>query len=319
MKLSIIVPVYGVETYIEKCAKSLVSQNVPNSYYEVIFVNDGTKDNSISVLHSIVDFQQQENFYLYEKENGGLSSARNYGLQYAKGEYIWFVDSDDWIDEDAIERIIPFLSGVDAIHFPSYYQEKLNETSIVSVNSSGINGRQITSGKYQFPVPFSIYRKGFLIDNNLSFKQGILMEDLHFSPRALYLADSVVIVEFPVYHYLQREGSIMKSLVTKKRIEDRIWISYDLNAFMKENVSDKDKMKWKECIVIDVNAIMFDAFRSNNKELLSIAKDYINTQSELTSLLKFSLNRRNRVWYWCSRIMGGNFYSVYRLLYKLRY
>ena len=81
MKLSIIVPIYNVEAYIEKCAKSLLNQNVTKDTYEVIFVNDGTKDNSISVLCKTIDFTKHENFHLIEKENGGLSSARNYGLE----------------------------------------------------------------------------------------------------------------------------------------------------------------------------------------------------------------------------------------------
>ena len=98
-KVSIIVPVYNVEKYIEKCLKSLVNQTLKD--IEIIIVNDGTKDNSQRIVDKYTkkyDFVKS-----YIKENGGLSSARNYGLKYANGEYIAFVDSDDYVDKDMYE------------------------------------------------------------------------------------------------------------------------------------------------------------------------------------------------------------------------
>lgn len=319
MKLSIVVPIFNVEAYIAKCADSLVKQTVPNDDFEVIFVNDGTKDNSITILRDVVDFENHQNFHLVEKENGGLSSARNYGMEYVKGEYVWFVDSDDWIDEDAVVKVLPLLSGEDAIHFPLYYRESSTGTIIKSVASSGITGSQITRGQYQYPVQFSIYRKDFLNENNLTFRKDILMEDLHFTPRALYKAVNLLVADFPVYHYLQRDGSIMKSKVTRKRIEDRIWIAHDLYKFMEDNVTSGDKVDWASCIITDLNATMFDACRSNDPELLLLAKNFINKETRLTALLKHSTNRRNRIWYWLSKVAFGNFYIVYKVLFSLRY
>ena len=86
MKLSIIVPVYNVEPYIERCVRSLEQQNIPKQEYEIIIVNDGTQDQSIQIINKLR--LEYPNIVLIEKENGGLSSARNYGLKYAQGEYI---------------------------------------------------------------------------------------------------------------------------------------------------------------------------------------------------------------------------------------
>lgn len=320
MKLSIVVPVFNVEAYISKCANSLAKQTASNNYFEVIFVNDGTKDNSISVLRKVIDFDNQPNFFLVEKENGGLSSARNYGLNNAKGEYVWFVDSDDWVDNDSVERILPLLNNnVDAVHFPSYYREERSGTSVRTVISKGETGTEIINSSYQYPAQFSIYRYDFLKTKQLEFQQGILMEDLHFTPRALYLAEKVKVADFPVYHYLQRDTGIMFSPVSKKRILDRIWISHDLYDFSQEYVLDRDKNKWRECIVIDVNAVMYDTFRSGNKELHSIAKQYINKEKSLTNCLKYSNNKKNRIWYYISRLFFNNFYLTYRFLFWLRY
>ena len=101
MKLSIIVPLYNVEKYIEKCILSLVNQDFRD--YEIIVVNDGSPDESANIVNELKI--KYPNVLLFHKENGGLSSARNFGLEKAKGEYVWFVDSDDWIEPDIISLL----------------------------------------------------------------------------------------------------------------------------------------------------------------------------------------------------------------------
>lgn len=120
MKLSIIIPIYNVEKYIGRCAESVLNQNVPPSQYEVIFVNDGTKDNSVEVLNKAIDFEKFPNFHIYNKENGGLSSARNFGLDKAHGDYVWFVDSDDWIEPNCLAKIVKKLNEMnpDILYIP---------------------------------------------------------------------------------------------------------------------------------------------------------------------------------------------------------
>ena len=98
MKLSIIIPMYNVEPYIEKCLLSCLNQNIPHADYEIIVVNDGSPDGSLGIARRIAS--TVDNMLIVSQENGGLSAARNKGLSYAKGEYVWFVDSDDWIEEN---------------------------------------------------------------------------------------------------------------------------------------------------------------------------------------------------------------------------
>lgn len=318
IKLSIVIPVYNMEKYLKRCLDSIIlDNNEVKEMIEVVVVNDGSVDNSKKIIQ-LYDWHGFNHIEL-NKENGGLSDARNYGFNYANGEYVWFIDSDDWIEKNCISQIIPLLDGIDAIHFPSYFQQFDDRYVIKSGHSSGNSGRELTQGEYQYPVQFTIYRKEFLKDNNLSFQYGILMEDLHFSPRALYKADTVRVLSTPVYHYYQRPGSIMKSNVSKKRLDDRIWISRDLYNFMLENVLKEDRKKWAECIVTDVNAIMFDAFRSHDYELMMLSKQFVDRVPYLTEWLRFSKNRNNRIWYWTSRILCGNYFNVYSVLFKLRY
>lgn len=318
VKLSIVIPVYNMEKYINRCLDSIVVGNGENlENVEVIVVNDGSTDASKELIEAY-HWNNIQHIFI-DKPNGGLSDARNYGFKKVTGEYVWFVDSDDWIVGNCIRKILPMLDGVDALHFPSYILQYDDFSKIADCGAKGNTGRDLTQGTYQFPVQFSIYRTDFLRENNLKFQFGILMEDLHFSPRALYKAKTVKVVDMPVYHYFQRDGSIMKSKVTEKRINDRIWISHDLFDFMCENVMFDDRKAWSECIVTDVNAIMFDALRSGDASLKEKAKKYIDKEKKLTSLLKNSSNFNNRIWYWLSKSLMGKFYMVYSLLYKLRY
>ena len=99
-KLSIIIPVYNVENYVGKCLESCLNQDIPKNEYEIIVVNDGTKDNSVQVIEKYIT--PENNIRLIHRKNGGLSAARNTGLKEAKGEYVWFVDSDDWIENNVL-------------------------------------------------------------------------------------------------------------------------------------------------------------------------------------------------------------------------
>ncbi len=307
-----------MEQYIVKCLNSVISQpSVQKDSFEVIVVNDGSTDASQAILDSY-DWKGVRHLLL-RKENGGLSSARNLGFSYAQGDYVWFVDSDDWIDKDCLNRIYPFLTGIDAFHFPKYYRATDRDEFVTGCTSCGRTGPELIQGRYQYPVPFTIYKTNFLKQNKLTFKHGIVMEDLHFTPRAIYKASCLSIAVFPVYHYFQRDGSIMTEAVKPKRISDRIWIAYDLYKFMEENVKDTDKLKWVECITTDLNAVMFDAFRSKDREIIEMVHPFINKEKNLTSLLKFSFNKRIRLWYYLSKLCFGNYFWTYKLLYNIRY
>ena len=105
MFLSFIVPAYNVESFIERCVSSLCNQNIPDDEYEIIIVNDGSTDNTLAKIKSIISDNTSKNIILIDKPNGGLSSARNAGMKVASGEYVVFLDSDDYLDNKACERL----------------------------------------------------------------------------------------------------------------------------------------------------------------------------------------------------------------------
>lgn len=241
IKLSIIITIYNVEKYISKCLESVFIQNVKSNTFEVIVVNDGTLDNSMSIVNKFSI--KYPNLKIIEQCNHGLSAARNTGLRAAKGEYVWFVDSDDWITENCFEDIISFLKKYKSQIFITPLKSILESTGEINIDYnlgfnnidfiSGIN--YLKKGVRVTPIQIYIFNKFFLEKYNLEFMYGVLHEDLEFAPKALYFAKDVCIINRPFYNYLVRVNGSITSEFTIKRSEDIVLIIKNLNKFINEN------------------------------------------------------------------------------------
>ena len=131
--ISIIIPIYGVERYIGRFAESVLGQKYP--HIQFVFVNDGTKDNSMQILDDLIKEKYshlKERIIIINKENGGLPSARKIGMKYVTGDYVWHIDSDDWIEEDAVQKIADFTVSQnfpDVIYF-DFFKEYTDKTKL---------------------------------------------------------------------------------------------------------------------------------------------------------------------------------------------
>ena len=124
IKLSIIIPVYNTEAYLRRCLDSCLHQDLPMDQYEIIAVNDGSTDRSLEILK---DYERQyTNIHVYSQENKRQGAARNYGLTKASGEYIWFVDADDWIANNCLRKLSLSLDGIDIFIFPGFWSDNEN-------------------------------------------------------------------------------------------------------------------------------------------------------------------------------------------------
>lgn len=240
-KLSIIVPVYNVEDYIEECIESLLVQTLEN--IEIIVVNDGSKDDSMKIVEKFND----ERIILVNRKNGGLSAARNTGLKIAKGEYIAFVDSDDFIgDKNAYKEMYEIAkeekSDIVAGNALFYYS-KDNVNPMIRDNcfyqKSPMNNEEffiqsLKTKRIYAPVWLNIYKRSLILDNKLLFKEGIFHEDELFTPQALIKANQISIYNNDFYVYRQREGSIINSGKNGKKGEDKLKIVIELNELIKE-------------------------------------------------------------------------------------
>lgn len=227
-KISIIVPVYKVERELNRCVQSLLKQTYKN--LEIILVDDGSPDQCPELCERYAEID--ERVKVIHKQNGGLSDARNVGLKQATGEYILYVDSDDYIDEDACERFIKAAGNqkIDII-VGNAIMEKPDgkEMMIHSATPSGITytaKRFIMSAinAYQWYAPawLNMYRREFLLDNQLYFKKGIYFEDVQMLPRVFLRAKKITCIDGTFYHYIIRENSIMTSQKDEKKKNDSI-------------------------------------------------------------------------------------------------
>ena len=257
MKLSIIVPVYNVEKYVEKCLNSLCNLETEN---EIIIVNDGSTDSSLKIVEEFKKNHDNENIVIISQENKGLSEARNTGLRKAKGEYVSFIDSDDFVDKKLYEMMIKKVikDKVDyGIGKYSYCYENTDKKQYNDNEIKDITGRfqsnPLKKGKdwlkilkkkdkYGPEVWDDIYKREFLVKNNLFFKPDRLHEDEIFTLEVFLKAERAKYYAIPFYCYLQRENSIMKTQKVKNFTDIQKNI-FDMEKLLSEEKNDKDIQK----------------------------------------------------------------------------
>lgn len=219
-KFSIIIPVYNVEKYLRKCLNSVFSQNYKN--YEVIVVNDGTKDNSMDIVK---DYPVK----VINQKNQGLSVARNNGVEKATGEYILFLDSDDYIEEGLLKEINKSLNNnPDIVRFQ--IKEVFEDGKEIDYNEKPFtnkNGKDAFSliAKYHFVENSWCYaiRREYYLKNKFKFKENTFHEDFGLLPLVIIKAKKVNSIDYIGYNYLQRQGSIMNNgeyTKTQKKVAD---------------------------------------------------------------------------------------------------
>lgn len=239
--ISIIIPVYNTGKYLEKCLMSCIHQDIPYDNYEIVCVNDGSTDDSLTLLNK---FQEQySNVKVISQNNGGLSSARNTGLRNAEGEYVWFVDSDDWIQENCLGYIEDCCkkNNLDGLFFKyvrvnedgkelpceieKWYDFSNFSTTVISGQEALIREEMIAMGV------LTVFKRKILIDNNLCFFPGIYHEDTEFIPRAYYYLKRVLYIDKAPYNYLVNTNSIM-TVVNPKHSDDLVIVANHIFGFM---------------------------------------------------------------------------------------
>lgn len=221
-KVSVIIPVYNVEEYLEKCIESVRNQSFRD--IEIIVVNDGSTDGSRGLLDKFSD----DRMVIIDKENGGLSSARNAGIEIARGEYLAFVDSDDWIDSKYIENMYCVCKEKNCDIVQCSYVDVLDDLDD-SVNETSDNTPMVYSGKefsYAMHTLLSwrcnltwnkLYRKELFSD--IRFPLGKIHEDEFTTYKVIWKADKVGAISDKLYYYRHRNGSIMQQPYSKKRLD----------------------------------------------------------------------------------------------------
>lgn len=214
MKVSVIVPVYNVEKYIKKCLNSLVNQTLDE--VEIVVVNDGSPDNSQKIIDEYTE--KYKNVKSYVKKNGGLSDARNYGIKKATGKYISFVDSDDYIRKDMLEKMYNYAIQK---NFDVVVCDSINVygdgTEILIKSNNNYSDNDVKNYIISPPMACTRLFKKSIFDK-IEFKKNIYYEDLEMTPKVVNLTKRMGFVSEGLYYYVQRDGSIMKQNVFNDKL-----------------------------------------------------------------------------------------------------
>ena len=280
MKLSIIIPAYNVEKYIDACLESVVKQDVQYSDYEIIVINDGSTDSTLQhIQHYTINFPH---IIVINQTNQGQSVARNIGAQIAHGEYIWFVDSDDIICSNCLNGLLKICNHLQTDMFcvgPSMPYTRflpndfLNNKAYILEIFDRVNW---IKNKFDVLGPWSyIIKRSFWIENDLKFIPGISYEDTECISRCLYYAKRISgLAKFSVYNYVQRKESIMHSPFDWKKIQSLSSLIKSLNTFISQVVTEPffDSYYSEICIGAYIDGLKQFAL---NKSLRVHLKEYI--------------------------------------------
>lgn len=228
--LSIIVTIYNIEKYIEDCIKSIISQDL--SEVEVLLVSDGSKDSSDEICQRYADEVEQITYV--RKENGGISDARNFGLLEAKGEYVFFVDGDDALNEGAIETILSIIHSSEPCIIVGNTYRRIEGTTEIKEYSTHLEAEKINqkSGRDTLLYLFNevndvmyeawkyIIKRSYLLEQQIFFEKGRVCEDLLWVPEMLLKGGTTMMLPQPHYIYTEaRPGSIMNSYNVKRDMD----------------------------------------------------------------------------------------------------
>ncbi len=321
-KLSIIVPVYNVEKYLDKCIDRILSSTYKN--YELIIINDGTKDNSESIITKYLEKEEYKDKITYiSKENTGLSDTRNLGMSKATGDYIAFVDSDDYIETNmyelmmnkAMEKDFDIVASDVRLVYENSDKEKIISSAYEKdlVNKDEIKQTMLT----YYPVVWNkIYKKSLL--DGIEFSKGVWYEDMEFNLKLYPRIKSIGVVKVPLYNYLQRGSSItytyndkLYDIITNmdtvikyykeqgiyeeyKEELEYLYLRYAYATFPKRLAKCKDKKKYKEGINFAINKVKehFPEYKKNRYfKAMGVKGKYIKNFNKFIANINYIVSK----------------------------
>ena len=238
--LSVILPTYNVERFVEDCIRSVEEQDIDRRHYEIVVVDDGATDGSVD---RVLELQQEyENIILLRQMNAGLSAARNRGIRAAKGKYLLLIDPDDCVEKNCFAAMLAVAESHEDIDFVGFSYNIHYNSGLVAAQRIGTSGPAVIGGVeyYQKFVAGDhhiwryLFSREFLIRNSLFFLDGISFEDVEFIPRLMYTARRAACHDLAFYHYYLRPGSI-STVKSAKHITSRLVAAENLHRFRLEN------------------------------------------------------------------------------------
>ncbi len=289
--VSVVVPVYNTEKYLKRCLDALVGQTIPHSELEIVVVDDGSTDSSPDILQEYEE-KYPELIRVFHKTNGGQATARNMGIQKARGEYIGFADSDDYVDVTMYEKLLNLArsDGADLVecHYHSMFEIASEDGSFPTYKEIGTRGtisahedvRELFLNPQVSPWN-KLYKKSILIDNGVFFPEGMIYEDTSFYLKALpFIKKHAYLDEKLVYYSVRQSSTMTRNLGAK--VGDIFKVLYDITDFYHRKgiySKYKDELEYfcvKIAFCSNFSRIGRVPNRYLRKELFNQTFDYVN-------------------------------------------
>ena len=305
IKLSIIIPIYNIQRFVEQCVNSVLKQNY--NEYEVILVDDGSKDLSGIIADKIAN--NNNNVKVYHKENGGLSDTRNYGIKKAKGEYLLFVDGDDFIKDNVLGNLVNCIEknnnpDVIFLNICKWFNnaaipmnEGINSKIIEGKNKEKILKNIAKLNKFPGSACTKLVKRKIVLDNNLFFEKGLLSEDIDWVIRLLNKAETFAYCNHEYYFYRQnREGSITNN-VKSKNIND---LMKTIVKFSNKETENKANIYINSMLAFEYSIVLANYMLLNEEEQKKVEYDIF----EYFWILSYGRSKKTRIIYILSKIVG---------------
>jgi len=319
ISVSVIIPVYNVQNYLFKCLNGVINQSLKN--IEIIIVNDCSLDNSEDIINQFIEKDDRIK-YFKNKKNIGQGFTRNDALLKAKGEYIYFLDSDDFIELNSLEKLYRKSIEEDLDILEGRYYKI--ENSVKSINpksyfqvESVLTGQQYIdqSSRIMIVVWNKIWKRTFLLNNNLCFKKR-KYEDVNFTLEAFTKAKRVSNIDFAFYNYFVRENSTMTAVITRDRLQDSLELVKDLEVLYLETKGQLINPQIEKFFFNGIVTILSSKVaKSDNRKLrlefsnkiLQIYKKY-----RFDVLRAKKLGKMNKLLLFISPVLMSKFYEFYK-------
>ena len=301
--ISIIVPVYNVQDYVLKCLESLIKQSYSN--IEIIVVDDGATDQSGKICDEYA--KKDERVRVFHKKNGGLSSARNYGIKKAKGEYICLVDSDDYVKGDFVEKMVKAILEKNADIAVCGYNHEIPKAEILTGKEATMR-LLIKQNNMEIIAWNKIYKRELFDD--VSYPEGMNYEDNLTTYKLLSKADKVVYIAKSLYVYVERAGSITKDDKKEEKLKYREMAAKEAVSYF---TGQKDLRQAAEIAVLTAKLAWVDFAISGDveKKHLKDGIEWINNNKQKIITNEF-LNQKLRLYVFLVTNFGGKLYILFR-------
>lgn len=318
MDFSFIVTVYNMEKYVADCLDSIINQTTTDYDYEVVVVNDGSKDSSLSIIREYEN--KYPNVIVVDQSNGGLSNARNNGLKVATGRWVWFIDSDDMVERNSLSIIRKFEKEHDAEAIIFSVENFSDEERYIAFDRKNIKGDiytgrdMIESNDLTCQVPFTIYKRAYLVENNFQMVEGIYHEDLEFSPRTYYGLQSVGVIKDIMYYRRITPNSITHAVNFKKNFD--LLIVLNSLALFSEKIPSPDKPYFYNILGRALNNTLYNCAEMD-KETKKKFRETLRENIGNIKRLKEAASIKYKIQGYIYCMFPNYIMETYRMLYRL--